>query len=139
MAWRELTHDQCSLLDAIRGAPGSDGLDSTLVALLHQSSFLHGSLLGRATDTWDVSARWLCRATRLRGDGCDGGADSGDDDGSAPQPWMPLPTPARARWPSALGSAPGAAIAPPVGPRNGAPSVPPLALLGRHKAPSLAL
>ena len=66
-AWRDLAHDRCSLFDAIRGSPGSEGLDDTLVALLHQASFLCGSLLGRVTITWEVSARWILRAARLRG------------------------------------------------------------------------
>ena len=56
------------------------------MALLHQASFLYGSLLGRVTNTWDTSARWLRRAARLRGDGHDGDADSGDDGGDADAP-----------------------------------------------------
>ena len=62
MAWHRMSGGRLSLVQTIRseGAP----MRRQAAELVHQASFLHGSLLGRTGLEWKQSGHWLLRATQ---------------------------------------------------------------------------
>ena len=62
MAWHRMSGGRLSLVQTIRseGAP----MRRQAAELVHQASFLHGSLMGRTGLDWQQSGHWLLRATQ---------------------------------------------------------------------------
>ena len=93
MAWRKISGGQMSLVQTVR----SEGAPARQVAaqLIHQASFLHGSLMGRAGMDWQHAGHWLIRATHamakrrpLAHDPAEDGADDkGSWTGTPPERW----------------------------------------------------
>ena len=62
MAWHRMGGARLSLLQTLRTAEAP--MHRQAAELVHQASFLHGSLMGRAGLSWQHAGHWLLRAAQ---------------------------------------------------------------------------
>ena len=62
MAWHRMGGARLSLVQTMRCAEAP--MRRQAAELVHQASFLHGSLMGRAGLGWQQAGHWLLRATQ---------------------------------------------------------------------------